>query len=144
MANQAPYPTWVKFAGPVLLFALGPLLLVVGALGLVERSGFTERAIADVVRVNKSDFGSGWVYCPIYEWEHRGEKVKSEGPCERLAAKPSVGQTVSIRYPGDDYRSARPDTFNSMYAEFIPVGIVGTAFTCLFVFVVIRLARPKQ
>ena len=136
---QRPHPAWIRWLLWALLVLLGPGLLAFVGTEIVRRSNFAERATAEVIEVRRSTGGSRVLYCPVYAWDHGGERVQTEGPCD--SDDVPVGHHVAIRYPADDLGSARTDSFGSMYGELTPVIIPSILFTGLLIVLVVRRIR---
>jgi hypothetical protein len=130
--------------GALIIFAVGPGLLIFGTAEVIHRHVFVSAAAtATVVAVVDRQSGSHRIiYCPVYEWNNNGKVVREES-ATCAGNEPTVGQQVEIRFDPDDPGSARPDRFWDMYGELImPVGIAGTFFTTIFVFIL--RARRKR
>lgn len=125
-------------------FLGGPGAFALGGMELYRRhSEMSGQATATVIEhVEREGSNPGKIYCPVFQWEHEGETVEVEGPCERSTDVAEVGAKVAIRFTPNDIQDARPDGFWSLYGEMIiPIGIAGTLFSAFFFYLVFARRR---
>lgn len=139
--------SWIKY----LFGGIGIFMLVIAVMMTIATRSFVKRAvrvpgvITELIPVSSDDGGQTWK--PSVRF--RGLDGVDYAYTESFSQNPApyaVGETVQVLYLRDDPDDARIDSFSSLWAAQVILGVLGTVFTAVGGGIILaqRMARRRK